>query len=314
MTIVFCADRKVLPGLHVTMFSLLEHAGPPCLPIRFHLFSDDLAQSDCSSLKDTLYTTGKPFDFSHHRIDPEAFRSFPPLNGSRATYYRLHAASIIESERFLYLDADILCDIDIAPLLDFDFQGHPVAWTTEASLALAGDRQVAHELGNSANEPYFNAGVILINAPEWRRQRISERAMEYLSAHAPAFHDQSALNVILHRASAHLDPRFNTIANHRSNWPHIRHPYGENHRLIHFVDFPKPWDLAARFIHPQYALWHSVLEKTSFGNLRSWRKSLPARPPLSAAIRAGYRKALKDKLLFTAFRRDWPIPIKGIHR
>lgn len=312
MTIVFCADRMVLPGLHVAMFSLLDRAGSPCLPVHFHLFTDDLAETDRTTLEATLHATGKPFDLALHRIDPAAFDSFPALNGSRATYYRIHATSVLQTERFLYLDADTLCDTDISPLLEFDFGDLPAAWTPEAPLAKAADRQVARELGNSANEPYFNAGVILINTPEWRRQRVSERAMDYLATHSSAFHDQSALNVVLHRASSVLDPRFNSIANIRANWPHIRHPYGANHRLIHFVDSPKPWDLAACLTHPHYALWHSVLEKTAFGNLHSWRKSLPARPPLSIAVRASYRKSFKDKLLFTAYRHNWPIKVKGV--
>jgi len=309
MHIVLCADRQVLPGLHVAMFSLLDHIG---CHARFHLLSDDLTETDRAVLEATLQATGKPFDLTHHRIETAVFGSFPALHGSRATYYRLHAPSVIDADRFLYLDADTLCDIDISPLLEFDFQGYPAAWTPEAPLALAVDREVARELGNSADEHYFNAGVILVNVPEWRRQKVSERAMDYLATHAPAFHDQSALNIVLHRNSVHLDPRFNTIANHRSNWPHIRHPYGQNHRLIHFVDSPKPWDPAARLVHPQYALWHSVLKKTAFGSLRAWQRSLPPRPPLSVSAKAARRKALKDKLLFTAYRHKLPVRIKGV--
>ena len=312
MTIVLCADRRVIPGLHVAMFSILDRAGSPCLPVSFHLFSSDLTEVDHSTITATLNATGKPFHLTLHRIDSAAFGSFPALNGSHATYYRLNATSVIDADRFLYLDADTLCDIDLSPLLECDFQGYPAAWTPEAPLSLAADQQVARQLGNPHDQPYFNAGVMLVNVSEWRRQRISERAMEHLATHAPAFHDQSALNIVLHRASALLDPRFNTIANHRSNWPHICHPYGSNEHLIHFVDYPKPWEPIARFIHPQYDLWHSLLQKTAFGSLRAWRRSIPALPAPTAATSASYRKALKDKLLFTAYRYKLPIPIKGI--
>lgn len=312
MHIVFCADRRVLPGLHVAIFSALDRAGPSCLPLEIHLFSDDLTDADIVGIEATLRAAAKPFTLALHAVDPAAFRDFPSLNGSHATYYRLHAASLVEADRFLYLDADTVCDTDVSELLEFDFHGHAAAWTPEAPLALSVDRQVAHELGNPAGEPYFNAGVVLINATEWRRQRVTERAMEYLATHVPRYWDQSALNVVLHRASALLDPRYNTIANHRSNWPHIRHSYGKNNRLIHFVDSPKPWDPGARFLHPQFALWQSVLRKTSFGSLRDWQHSLPPAPAITPAIKAARRKALKDKLLFTAYCGGWPIPIKGI--
>jgi len=306
MHLVLCADRQALPGLHVAMFSVLDHIGTRP---HFHLFSHDLTEADRAALASTLTATDKPFDLTHHPIDPADFRGFPPLQGSHATYFRLHALSAIDADTLLYLDADTLCDIDVAALAGFDFHDHPAALTPEAPLHLAADRDVARQLGNPTGPPYFNAGVILVNTAEWRKQNVSGRAIEYLASHSPAYHDQSALNIVLHRNAAHLDPVYNTIANHRSHWPAIRRPYGQNHRLIHFLDVPKPWHPAARFLHPQFPLWQSVLKKTAFGNLDAWHRSRPKPAPLTPAA---LRKALKDKLLFTAYRYHLPIPIKGL--
>ena len=61
-------------------------------------------------------------------------------------------------------------------------------------MAQAVDHGVAEQLGNCAGEFYFNAGIMLINVAEWRGQEVTGRAMRYIAAHRPVFHDQSALN------------------------------------------------------------------------------------------------------------------------
>jgi lipopolysaccharide biosynthesis glycosyltransferase len=311
MDIIFCADRKVLPGLHVAAWSLLERVGLACLPLRFHLFSDQFDETDANLLRATLDKTGKPYDLKLHTIDPSLFQDFPPLNGSWATYYRLHAATVVEADRFLYVDADTLCDIDISPLMDFDFAGKPAAWVPEAPLAHAVDRKVAEELGNSADIPYFNAGVILINGPEWKRQKISERAMNYLAESTPAFWDQSALNMVLHQNSVVLDERFNTIANMRKHWPVLCMGYGNTGSLIHFLDYPKPWDFLGEWVCPFHAIWHEVLQRTVFAGFRSWKSAPSRRIPTSMRAMKNYKKSVKDRLILTAYKRGFITRLKG---
>lgn len=312
MNLVFCADRKVVPGLHVAAWSILERAGEACLPLRFHLFSDQFDEADANLLRATLDGTGKPYGLNLHMIDSLLFREFPPLNGSWATYYRLHAATVVEADRFLYVDADTLCDVDISPLLEFDFAGKPAAWVPEAPLAHAVDRRVAEELGNSIEEPYFNAGVLLVNVPEWRRQRISERAMAYIVDQSPTFHDQSALNVVLHRNAAILDERFNTIANMRRHWPMLRKGYGNTRCLIHFVDYPKPWDFLGEFVCPYHGLWKSAIETTVLTGFRSWINAPSRRLFKSKAGFYAYWKSLKDNFLYRGYKYGLIKSIKGI--
>jgi len=312
MDIIFCADYKALPGLHAAAWSLLDSAGDACLPLHVHLFSDQLDDSDADLLRSTLDRTGKQFELRLHKIDPSRFHGFPSLNGSWATYYRLHAATVIDAERFLYIDADTLCDTDITPLLELDFSGTPAAWVPEAPLARAVDRQVAEALGNSEDEPYFNAGVILINGPEWKRQKISERAMNHLAESKPAFWDQSALNMVLHRNSVVLDERFNTIANMRRHWPTLLRGYGHTGRIIHFLDYPKPWDLFGEWISPYHELWASAARNTAISGFRSWNGAPINRIPKTRKALRGYGKAGKDRILFTTLKRGILRRVKGM--
>jgi len=310
MNIVFCVDPSVLPGLHVAAYSLLERMHPAADQTRFTIFSETLDDSDMALLQQTLGVLTKRFKLELRRVDGSGFAKFPPLNDSWATYYRLFAARICESERLLYLDADTLCDVDVSELNSLDMRDTPVAWVPEAPLSRAVDRNVAEYLGNSEAESYFNAGVMLMNVAEWRRQKISERAMEYIAAHRPAFHDQSALNFVLHRNA--LDEKYNCMSNMRKNWPAVQRPYGSIGRLVHFLDYPKPWDFLGEWVHPQYRLWHSVLNQTAMRHFQSWRPTASRRLPKTRKAWIGYKKALKDRILFAGYRHGWLRRVKGV--
>src|ERR1017187_370194 len=166
MNIVFCADRRVLPGLHVAAYSLLERISPLVPQTSFFVFSDELNQSDLALLRATLASLNKPFALELCRLDVALFTGFRPLHGSWAPYYRLFAAQVIDADRFLYVDADTLCDVDVSDLQSLDLGRTPAAWAPEAPLSRAVDRDVAEQLGKSESDFYFNSGEILVNISE----------------------------------------------------------------------------------------------------------------------------------------------------
>ena len=313
MNIVFCADRKVLPGLHVAVYSILANLVPSVTSPHFFVFSDALVQDDLALLRKTLSSLNRPFQLELRSVDASVFNGFPALNGSWATYYRLAVPRILDVERYLYVDADTLCDVDVSELLNLDMSGVPAALVPEAPLSKAADRKVAEKLGNSETQPYFNAGIIYVNVAEWRKQKITELAMDYLARNRPDYWDQSALNVVLSNKAISLDERFNCIANMRKHWPEIRKGSGVMKRLVHFLDYPKPWDFLGEWVHPQYDLWRSVLNKTAIKNFRSWKKGPSRFIPKSSKARKAYFKAAKDRLLFHGYSHGWLKNIKGVH-
>ncbi len=232
--------------------------------------------------------------------------------GSLAIYYRLVVPELLHLDRFIYVDTDTLCDLDLGELTELDMGESPAGLVPEAPLAKAVDRFVANQLGNSPVEPYFNAGVILVNVAEWRHQEIAKQALNYIGTYRPAFHDQAALNYVLHRKAFTLDAKFNCIANMRKNWPAFRRPWGQTGRLIHFLDYPKPWDFLGEFAHPQCRLWRSVLDKTAMKGFRSWHATPSRKFPTTGKAWSGYRKAIKDRLLFANYSRGWLKRVKGV--
>lgn len=311
MNIVYCADRRALVCLHVSVYSVLRFLKAGNEVPAFSIFSDALREEDLAPIRRSLARLGKPYSLTLRKVDVSRFAAYPKMNGSHATYFRLLLAEEMQAERFLYLDADTLCLTDLAELFSLDLGSAPVAWVGEAPLEHCADQELASLLGFPKGARYHNAGVLLIARQSWREARISERAFEFLASHPTRYHDQTGLNYLLWRDGLELPERFNCIANMRRNWPLLARPTDRVDALVHFVDNPKPWSFLGEFAHPQYVLWKALLSETEAAGYRSWnnRRFEGGRPPGGLAP---YRKALKDAALFGLYRRGLLKRPKGV--
>lgn len=126
-----------------------------------------------------------------------------------AVYYRLFFPLLVPDsvERLLYIDTDTLVVGNLREFDKIDLGHYPVA--------AAYDNWVKNspELGITEEGMYFNSGVLLMNVPEWKKQRVSERAIEFLLQHPEKikFVDQDALNAILIGNWLRIDNRFNLL-------------------------------------------------------------------------------------------------------
>jgi lipopolysaccharide biosynthesis glycosyltransferase len=305
MNIIFCTDRLMLPALHVAAKQVLKFiTGRP----EFTIISEDLDQRDLDLLNQTLDTVGKGYRLGVIEASTKPFAKFPRLTGSLAAYYRLLAPGLLDCQKCLYIDCDTFCLVDLAPLFEINLGDCPVGMCAESPIDGNADVRIAKELGARASGYYYNSGVILFNCAQWREENLESKCLEYIEAQQPDYHEQSALNFILHGRIYSLPPQFNLYTNVRTNWPSLIPPQNGEGRLLHFVDFPKPWSRYGRWVHPFGNMWWNAYRETAhaqnggdvFSSLKWNQKTW-----------VGYKKTLKDKLLFDLYSADILEP-KGI--
>ena len=108
---------------------------------------------------------------------------------------------------------------------------------------------------------YFNAGVMLIDLPEWRRQRISEKALQYLHEHCNSpYSDQDALNVACDGMWKELDSTWNFQNHHVTRID--RQPPTRRPAIVHFITSSKPWKPSSSSINA--ALYDRFRRRTRF--------------------------------------------------
>ena len=295
----------MLPALHVAAMQVLKYiTGKP----EFSILSEDLTDSDLALLQKTLDSVGKPFGLALIQVSTKPFANFPRLTGSLAAYFRLLISDLIDAEKTLYLDCDTFCQVDLAPLFDWDLGMCPVGMCAESPINGNADLRVARELGSRASGHYYNSGVMLFANPLWKTEQIVRKCMEYVSRQQPDYHEQSAINFILHGRIAGLPCNYNCYTNVRANWPSLKSPEKRASQFLHFVDFPKPWSRFGRWVHPFGKMWWLGYFRTA--HFQAGDK-VPAPLKWNAKTRLGYQKAFKDKILFSLYCGGLVLP-KGV--
>lgn len=262
--IAFAADQKYLRYIGIALFSILENN--PNLPLHFHLFIDDMPAEEAERFRQ-LHTEQNQFRISLYYLNNKAFAELQIHSYlSPATYYRMAIPSLLSEQaaRVLYLDADILCLGNLAPLLDADLHHHTVgAIQDSVILTLKTPQNENHidyleKLGLKADSVYFNAGIMLIDIQQWHARHTNQRLAETISRlnqYVLPLMDQDILNIFFQNDTRLLSERYNWIYRHELDWNN------QPVSLIHFTGKQKPWHFlpSAIPIYSHYAghsPWH----------------------------------------------------------
>jgi lipopolysaccharide biosynthesis glycosyltransferase len=219
---------------------------------------------------------------------------------SRAVFRRLFLDELLPARfgRIVSIDSDMLIvRPGLTRLAGFDFAGRPLAAAYDMIFLMDFKRDALarrfqayrRKLGLDLETPYFNAGLMAIDRAEWRRRALTERVVKALrdTPKRFPFNEQSALNATLGGDFAPLSPRFNFMGDfllldlERRLEPIV----------LHFVNAPKPWELAlwrgeARFAE-NYRGWFSGSPWPELAEAPAappWRRTRPPLTPLRQAF------------------------------
>lgn len=230
---------------------------------------------------------------SWERADRARFSSISvPDWITKATLFRLLIPDVLEGvNRTLYLDCDLLVLQDLDELWSIDLQGKQAGAIPDAgSPWAAGNGTQWRQLGLNPWDPYFNAGVMLMDLASWRRSQVHLDALALLSSGPLTFADQDALNVVLRRDWLSLPRKWNVQTNDvlERGVAWALDPGGVESALaspaiLHFTERPKPWE--ARCRHPLVDQWLAMAELTA------WRGYQPPASRLSSAVHRHRRRA-----------------------
>jgi maltose O-acetyltransferase len=243
LAIALAGDEHYVPGLFVSLASVLTHL-PAELELDVVVIDEGLSGATHEALRSLV-----------SRAAPEArLKVVPgfvaagidaPTSGhlTQATYGRLLMPHLSpEVNAALYLDSDTLTRTSVADLLVTELGGSPLGAVMDADASTHAARQRHGELRSdrAPDEPYINAGVLLMDLDIWRDRDLGRAVLGYIESHRDQlrFHDQDAINVVLGSEIKLLDGAWNyQLRAERA------HPGAslEDAAIIHFSDPVKPW-------------------------------------------------------------------------
>ena len=215
LVVLFSSDDNYAQHLGAAIISLLEN-NKSFGQILIYVVDNDISKFS----KDRICMVCREYENAKIIWLPfESWKSELKLNMSWnisiSSYARLFVADMLPKEirRVLYLDCDmIVC----ASLYDL--------WNTEMGDCFLGAVQdsisdsTKASVGLLPGEQYFNAGLLLIDLDEWRKQNTQERCLKYIDEKngTVTHHDQGVLNAVF-----------------RNKW--YRLPLSNNVMTIHFI-------------------------------------------------------------------------------
>jgi lipopolysaccharide biosynthesis glycosyltransferase len=163
-------------------------------------------------------------------------RTFTSPYLPRATFFKLLIPEVLDGERLLFVDSDIIAQIDI----DQIWQDYRDDMLVGGVADLAG-RDWKRRIGSPEPDIYINGGVLLITSRRWREERVIERCAEWLEGNhkLAIFADQDVINNAIVGSIYYLPAHWNvTTMNLPRGWR--LDPDGFR-GIYHFAGRLKPW-------------------------------------------------------------------------
>ena len=251
MHIVLSSDDNYARPLAVTIMSVLSNREKDDM-LCFHILDGGITAENRRRIGDMV--TAKNADIEFLPIAADLFSGMvlnitKENHVSLATYYRLLIPSLIQADRCLYMDCDMICRASLTPL-----------WNTPLGDALAAAVRDIDEDKQSARlglARYFNAGFFFMNLEAMRREQTQDAFFRFLEEHHDrvVMHDQDVLNCVLEGRIHELAMTWNcqVAKTHKCRETGF-HALSRTAKILHFIGHRKPWHWRCK-APGQYEYW-----------------------------------------------------------
>ncbi len=300
MDVVFASNDNYARHLAVAMYSLMDH-NQVAERIRIFILSVDISRENQEKLSAVVRRFTREIIFIPMGNLKEKFPYDIETGGfDISTMSRLFIGTMLpeDVERVLYLDCDTVVLGSLKKLWNLDLHGKIMGAVLEPTIY----NSLKPALGLRENDPYFNAGVLLIDLKNWRKKHIEAQILSfYQKLGGQTFGcDQDLLNGTLKGKIRVLSPRYNFFTNYR----YFRYNALAKHSPSYAV-VPKKAFIQAKK-HPLILHFAGDERPWKAGNLNHYRKAYEqylAMTPWQGTKKEGDEK--QKIYLFAYHMMDW---------
>ena len=225
--VVFSANLSYMEKLETAMKSLCAHQDQ----LKIYVLNEDLPTEWFAIMNQRLRQLDS--EVINCRMSPEQFQSFslPSDHIHYATYFRYAIPEMVEEERILYLDCDMIFTQDLSPLFDIDLKGYGLGAVVDKPTTTDG----------------FNAGLLVIDKTWWQEHQVTDALFDLTRKHhQQVYGDQGILNLYFKDAWFPLPWTYNLQVGSDKD----QYLYGDLDwydafqgipAVIHYTSHNKPW-------------------------------------------------------------------------
>ena len=234
--IFFSTDDNYIPYLDIAIASLIENASKE-YKYRIVVLNTGLKQEGIDKVKQNENECFK-IDFVDISKEVENIKNrFKNVyHFSVVTYYRLFIASLFpQYKKIVYIDCDLVVLGDISELYNTELGGNILAATVEQFVQATEPFQLYAKEAIGVNpKTYINAGVLVIDLDQFRKNKIEEQFVHLITSYDfdVVDPDQAYLNYLCYKKILILPTGWNKE-------PLPTEPEGKLN--IHYALYKKPW-------------------------------------------------------------------------
>lgn len=235
--IFYASDENYLPYLSVSLSSLKENASKE-YRYKIYILNADIVLNE---------RTQKIFAYADENFEIEYVDVSKRLEEVKeslklrdyytgATYYRIFIANMFpQYEKALYLDSDTIVLGDIAELYNKELGDNLVGAIPDGAVGAVPEfKRYTKEVLGVTFDKYFNAGILLMNLAQFRKENFYDSFCALLKEYKFAVaQDQDYLNVICKDKVAYIGEEWNKMPIGGENQ--------DKPKLIHYNLTMKPW-------------------------------------------------------------------------
>lgn len=248
MDIVISTDNAYVMPAGILIYSVCQNNVRE--NIYFHVLTDtSLTEANRQALKNITDFAGKTIYF--HNIDPRITQGCPVGRDGLpvSAYYRLYISDILPEKikKVLYLDCDMIVRHSLNELWKYDIENYAIGCVPDM---FTDDISSYNRLLYSPSEGYFNSGMLLINLDYWRKHKVKNAFIDFISNYSDRilYSDQDVMNYVLRKQKLNLPLRYNVQDGFLWKYPKMSWTYFEelaeavsNPTILHYNTRNKPW-------------------------------------------------------------------------
>lgn len=192
-------------------------------------------------------------------IDKEFFEK-ALVRISLGALYRLALPKLLKNiDRVIYLDTDILVQIDIYDLYNISFDKfYLLAVSDDENMRNLYVKTRYYKNAGLNYRLYFNSGVLVLNLKEIQKFNLLNHCLVKLQQFNK-FADQDILNIIFKDKIKFIDDKFNTLVDIQNLSDDSIEKFLNEKAILHFAGYLKPWNCANKEV---IKLYYSYMAKT----------------------------------------------------
>lgn len=174
LTIAYATDENYAKLVWCSLKSLLEN-NANFFTVKAYIISDNLSNSSKDKLSNLISSYNGKICFIEFDSIAYGLDNACTFQNGKTSYARLFLAQIVKENKILYLDCDTLINHSLCDLWNTDLEGYYIAGVKDIIAP-----QLKQDIQLLPTDIYINAGILLINIQEWKKNKIESQFIAYI--------------------------------------------------------------------------------------------------------------------------------------